>query len=123
MPPSVVMIVYGILTEQSIGKLFVAGIIPAIFIAILFIGAIYIYTWIDPDQGPIGEKVTFKQKVRSLKQLSDTIIIFLVVMGGLFVGWFTPGEAGGVGAFAVLVTCLIRRTLTWEAFEIGRAHV
>lgn len=116
MPPSVVMIVYGILTEQSIGKLFVAGIIPAIFIAALFVVAIYVYTWFEPQEGPIGEKVSTRDKIRSLSQLSDTLIIFVVVMGGLFVGWFTPGEAGGVGAFAVLVTCLIRRTLTWNAF-------
>jgi C4-dicarboxylate transporter DctM subunit len=116
MPPSVVLIVYGILTEQSIGKLFIAGIVPAVFIAVLFILAIALYTWIDPTQGPAGERVPWGQKIRSLSKLSDTLFIFFVVMGGLFTGWFTPGEAGAVGSFAVLVTALTRRTLTWEGF-------
>ena len=116
MPPSVVLIVYGILTEQSIGKLFIAGIVPAVFIAVLFILAIALYTWIDPTQGPAGERVPWGQKIRSLSKLSDTLFIFFVVMGGLFTGWFTPGEAGAVGSFAVLVTALTRRTLSWEGF-------
>jgi C4-dicarboxylate transporter DctM subunit len=116
MPPSVVLIVYGILTEQSIGRLFIAGIIPAIFISILFIIAIALYTWMDPAQGPAGERVPWGQKIRSLSKLSDTLFIFFIVMGGLFTGWFTPGEAGAVGSFAVLVTALTRRTLSWEGF-------
>jgi C4-dicarboxylate transporter, DctM subunit len=116
MPPSVVMIVYGILTEQSIGKLFVAGILPAIFITALFIVAISIYTAFSPKEGPAGEKFTWGEKFRSLSKLGDTLAIFAVVMGGLFTGWFTPGEAGAVGAFAVFVTALIGRNLTWAGF-------
>lgn len=116
MPPSVVMIVYGILTEQSIGKLFVAGILPAIFITVLFVIAIYAYTALSPEEGPRGEKVPWNQKLRSLAKLADTLVIFAIVMGGLFLGWFTPGEAGAVGAFGVLATCLVTRTLTWEGF-------
>jgi len=116
MPPSVVMIVYGILTEQSIGKLFVAGILPALFITALFIGAISIYTAYSPKEGPAGEKFSWRDKFRSLGKLGDTLVIFIIVMGGLFSGWFTPGEAGAVGAFAVLATALVRRTLTWAGF-------
>ena len=116
MPPSVVMIVYGILTEQSIGKLFVAGILPAIYISILFILAIAVYAWYSPNEGPAGEKATWGARFRSLAKLSDTLVIFLIVMGGLFMGWFTPGEAGAVGAFGVLVTVLAARSLTWEGF-------
>jgi C4-dicarboxylate transporter, DctM subunit len=116
MPPSVVMIVYGILTEQSIGKLFVAGILPALFISLLFIIAIYIYATLSPKEGPAGEWVTWKDKLRSLMGLGDTLVIFAIVMGGLFVGWFTPNEAGAVGAFAVLVVALLTRTLTWAGF-------
>lgn len=116
MPPSVVMIVYGILTEQSIGKLFVSGIIPAIFISILFIVSIRLYTAIDPRQGPAGEKVSWGDKIRSLTNLGETLFIFAIVMVGLFTGWFTPGEAGAVGAFGVLVTALVRRSLTWGGF-------
>lgn len=116
MPPSVVLIVYGILTEQSIGELFVAGIVPAIFITICFFGAIYIYAFLRKQEGPPGEKFTFKEKIKSLANMGETLAVFAIVMGGLFGGWFTPGEAGAVGAFGVLVTTVVRRQLTWEGF-------
>ncbi|MDQ7784848.1 MAG: TRAP transporter large permease [Desulfomonilaceae bacterium] len=116
MPPSVVMIVYGILTEQSIGKLFVAGIIPALFISVLFVIAISAYAMMAPNEGRPGEWVPWKAKIRSLTKLGETLAIFAIVMGGLFTGWFTPGEAGAVGAFGVLVTALARRSLSWEGF-------
>ncbi len=116
MPPSVVLIVYGILTEQSIGELFVAGIVPAIFITICFFCAIYIYASIRKQEGPPGEKFTFKEKIKSLANMGETLTVFAIVMGGLFGGWFTPGEAGAVGAFGVLVTTVARRQLTWEGF-------
>jgi len=116
MPPSVVMIVYGILTEQSIGKLFVAGIVPAIFMTVVFCVAIYLYCTYWPDQGPAGEKMTWRERFQTLSELGDILVIFIVVMGGLFVGYFTPTEAGGVGSFAVLVAALTRRSLTWQGF-------
>lgn len=116
MPPSVVMIVYGILTEQSIGKLFVAGILPALYISALFMIAIAIFAWYSPKEGPAGEKASWGVRLRSLTKLADTLVIFLIVMGGLFLGWFTPGEAGAVGAFGVLITALAARTLTWQGF-------
>jgi C4-dicarboxylate transporter DctM subunit len=116
MPPSVVMIIYGILTEQSIGKLFVAGILPAIWMSILFIIAIYLYALMAPEQGPAGEKFTWAARFHSLGKLADTLVIFLVVMGGLFTGFFTPTEAGAVGSFAVLIAALVRRNLNWASF-------
>jgi len=116
MPPSVVLIVYGVLTEQSIGKLFVAGIIPAILVTLLFIGAIYIRCSLDPEQGPPGERFTWKQKLRSLTHLGETLAVFVLVMGGLFIGLFTPTEAAGVGVFGVFAVSLINRQLTWQGF-------
>ncbi len=116
MPPSVVLIVYGVLAEQSIGALFVAGIIPAIVITILFVIAIYIWCWFAPDQGPCGEKFTVRQKIRSLTGMIDTLAVFILVMGGMFLGLFTPNEAAGVGAFGVLAVSLIRRQMTWKGF-------
>ncbi len=116
MPPSVVLIVYGVLAEQSIGELFVAGIVPAIVVTLLFILAIYIWCRISPIQGPPGEKFTWGQKLRSLSGMLDTLIVFVLVMGGLFAGLFTPTEAAGVGAFGVLAVSLIRRQLTWAGF-------
>lgn len=116
MPPSVVLIVYGVLTEQSIGALFVAGIIPAIIVTILFIIAIYIWCRYAPDQGPRGESFTWKEKIKSLLGMSETLVVFILVMGGLFIGLFTPTEAAAVGAFGVLVVSFFRRQLTWKGF-------
>jgi len=116
MPPSVVLIVYGVLTEQSIGALFVAGVIPAILMTILFIISIYIWCHYAPAQGPPGETFTWAEKIKSLTGTIDTLAIFLLVMGGLFIGLFTPTEAAAVGAFGVLIVSLIRRQLSWEGF-------
>jgi len=116
MPPSIVLIVYGILTEQSIGALFVAGIIPALFVTILFIISIYIRCRLNPEQGPVGETFAWGQKMKSLLGMGETLAVFVLVMGGLFIGLFTPTEAAAVGAFGVLAVSLIRRQLTWEGF-------
>jgi len=116
MPPSVVLIVYGVLTEQSIGALFVSGIIPAILMTILFIGCIYISCRLKPELGPPGRKFTLKEKLRSLTGMVDTLLVFIFVMGGMFIGLFTPTEAAAVGAFGVLVVSLLRRQMTWERF-------
>ncbi|MGD1971287.1 MAG: TRAP transporter large permease subunit, partial [Desulfobacterales bacterium] len=106
----------GVLTEESIGKLFAAGIMPAILVTILFIISIYIRCRFAPEQGPPGETFTWKAKLKSLNGLIDTLAVFGLVMGGLFFGFFTPTEAAAVGAFGVLVVSLIRRQLTWQGF-------
>lgn len=116
MPPSVVLIVYGILTEQSIGALFVAGVLPAILVTILFIISIYIICYFDPEQGPPGEIFTWKEKIKSLAGMGETLIVFILVMGGLFIGLFTPTEAAAVGVFGVLIVSFIHRQLTWQGF-------
>jgi C4-dicarboxylate transporter DctM subunit len=115
-PPSVIFIVYGIMTEQSIGKLFIAGLLPGFLLTILFILAIVIWTSLKPDLGPPGPKTTFREKIASLFGLAETILLFLLVMGGLFVGFFTPTEAGAVGAFGTLMLAVMRRTLSWKGF-------
>jgi C4-dicarboxylate transporter, DctM subunit len=114
MPPSVVLIVYGILTEQSIGRLFMAGIIPAIVVTILFIITIMIWCALAPEQGPAGESFSWKERFLSLLGMGEVVIVFALVMGGMFLGWFTPTEAAGVGVFGVLLASLVRRQLTWE---------
>jgi len=116
MPPSVVLIVYGILTEQSIGKLFVAGIVPAVFITILFAMAVWVYCYFAPAQGPACAAFSWRDRFASLAETGETMAVFLLVMGGLFAGVFTPTEAGAVGAAAVLIVALIRRQLTWAGF-------
>lgn len=116
MPPSVVLIIYGILTEQSIGKLFVAGILPAILVTILFIITISIWCALVPGQGPSGESFSWKVRLQSLLDLGETLAVFGLVMGGLFFGLFTPTEAAAVGVFGVLLASLLHRQLTWSGF-------
>ncbi len=116
-PPSVILIVYGIMTEQSIGKLFAAGFIPGIMEAVFYILTISIICKINPKLGPRGPKLAFKTKVAGLwGGTAETMLIFILVIGGLFGGWFTPTEAGGVGAALVLVLSLAMRRLNWQGF-------
>ncbi len=116
MPPSVVLIIYGILTEQSIGELFVAGIFPALLVTLLFIVSIYIRCTISPDQGPKGESFSWKEKFKALLGLGETLAVFTLVIGGIFQGFFTPTEAAAVGAFGVLLIAVVRRQITWAGF-------
>lgn len=116
MPPSVVLIIYGILTEQSIGQLFVAGILPALLITILFIISIYLQCFINPEYGPHGEKFTLSQKIIGLSGLIETIIIFALVIGGIFTGLFTPTEAAAIGTFGVLLIAVARKQISWQGF-------
>lgn len=114
MPPSVVLIVYGILTEQSIGALFLAGVVPAIFTTMLFAIAIWVVCVIDPAQGPKGEKFSLKEMIFSLGELWETLAVFLFVMAGLLTGLFTPTKSGAVGSMTILIIVLLRRRLSWE---------
>jgi tripartite ATP-independent transporter DctM subunit len=111
-PPSVVFIVYGILTEQSIVKLFAAGIIPGIILTGLFIVTVYIIAKRNVEAAPRGPKFDILTKLKSLGGLLEVIALFLLVVGGLFAGWFSPTEAGGIGAGGVIVISLLRRQLT-----------
>jgi len=115
-PPSVVFIVYGILTEQSIGKLFAAGILPGILLALLFILVIYLRVRHNPSLAPSGPKTSWDQRLRSLGGIFETLLIFVLVMGGLFFGIFTPTEAAAAGAFLTLVIAVIRGQLSWKGF-------
>ncbi len=116
MPPSVVLIIYGILTEQSIGALFVAGIFPALLVTLLFIVCIYIRCRISPEQGPPGERFAWSEKLKALLGLGETLVVFTLVIGGIFIGLFTPTEAAALGAFFMLVIALVRRQITWQGF-------
>jgi tripartite ATP-independent transporter DctM subunit len=115
-PPSTIFIVYGILTEQSIGKLFVAGILPGILLSFLFMMAIYLRVRKNPELAPAGPKTTFTQKIKSLSGIIEALIIFGFVMGGLFFGFFTPTEAAATGAFFTLLVSVVRRQLSWKNF-------
>jgi C4-dicarboxylate transporter DctM subunit len=111
-PPSLGFIMYGILTEESIGKLFMAGIFPGLLLAALFIAVILFITARQPKAGPPGPKTSFGEKVVSLKNTWPILVLFLLVLGGIYVGFFTPTEAGAVGAFGAIVITFISRRLT-----------
>jgi len=115
-PPSVVLIVFGIITEQSIGKLFLAGIIPGLMIAFFFICIIYIWCKINPALGPKGERSTWKQRFASVPEVLWVVGVFLLVIGGLMYGFFTPTEAGSVGTFAVLLLSVIKRDIGFKGY-------
>jgi C4-dicarboxylate transporter, DctM subunit len=116
-PPSGVFIIYGIMTEQSIGKLFMAGVLPGILLALLFMAAIYLWVRLQPSAAPKGEKVPFKEIMKALGGCAEILALLLLILGGLIIGWFTPTEAGAVGAFGALVLSLLRRQLTWHGFK------
>jgi len=115
-PPSVVLIIYGVLTQTSISKLYMAGFIPGVLLAGLFVATILIISIRNPKAGPAGPKTGFKDKVVSLKLTWPTVLLFLVVLGGIYMGVFTPTEGGAVGAFGALVITISMRRLNFKKF-------
>jgi len=115
-PPSILLVIYGILTEQSIGALFLAGFIPGILEAIFYMLTIYVLCRRNPMMGPIGESASFKQKLTSLKGVWGILLLFLIVIGGIYFGICTVIEAAGIGAFGAFLFALGRRELTWKRF-------
>jgi tripartite ATP-independent transporter DctM subunit len=115
-PPSVVLILYGIITEQSIGKLFLAGIIPGLLIASFFVVIIYAWAKIDPKVAPLSERSTWKARIRTLPEIIWVLLVFFVVVGGIMAGFFTPSEAAAVGTFALLILAFVRRDMTIKTY-------
>ncbi|MBM4340962.1 MAG: TRAP transporter large permease [Deltaproteobacteria bacterium] len=115
-PPSTVFIVYGIMTEQSIGKLFISGVLPGILLTIFFAGTVVFLCWRKPHIGPPGPPAERKEKLRAMTQVTETLILFLLAIGGLFLGWFSPTQAGAIGAGGALLIGLARRQLSWKSF-------
>lgn len=115
-PPSVGLIIYGLITGASIGRLFLAGILPGLLVAFSFVVTLVTWCKINPSLGPKGERSTWKARFASLPSVALVIGIFLVVVGGLMVGFFTPTEAGSVGAMAVLILAIVKKEITLQGF-------
>ncbi|MBW2237698.1 MAG: TRAP transporter large permease [Deltaproteobacteria bacterium] len=115
-PPSVVLIVIGLSTEQSIAKLFYGGIGAGIILAVLLILTVFILCSIYPDWGPVGPKTGFVEKIKALSGVFEITTLFLLVMFGLYFGFFTPTEAGAAGSFFAVVLCSLQGRLTWKGF-------
>lgn len=116
-PPSIIMVGYGILTETSIGALFIAGIIPGILMTIGYSVTIAVRCIINPELGPLGEKFTMREKVTSLTKVTPVFLTFIVVIGGIYGGIFTPTEAAGIGVLALMVISIVMRRLNWDNFK------
>jgi tripartite ATP-independent transporter DctM subunit len=115
-PPSVILIIFGISTQLSISKLFIAGIIPGLILALFF--ALVGYGWckIDPSVGPRADKFPWKERMATLPVNIWPLSIFIIIIGGLTMGVFSPTEAGSIGAFAVLILCLAKRDMGFHGF-------
>jgi C4-dicarboxylate transporter DctM subunit len=115
-PPSTIFIIYGIMTGQSIGKLFIAGVFPGLILATLFIIVIVLICWRNPSLAPAGAATSWRQRIAGLVGVSETLVLFALVIIGLFLGWFSPTQAGGAGAAGALLIGLATRQLTWQGF-------
>ncbi|MCD7819854.1 MAG: TRAP transporter large permease [Lachnospiraceae bacterium] len=116
-PPSTGLIMYGCLTTTSISELFIAGVIPGIIQVILFMGVAVFIAVRHPEKVPMSPKATVKERLSGIVKMSYLVIIFGVIIGGLYIGWFTPTEGAGVGAFLILILGVVRRRLTWEGIK------
>jgi tripartite ATP-independent transporter DctM subunit len=117
-PPSVVMVIYGILTEQNIGKLFIAGILPGLVAVVCYLAAVAVTVRIDAKAGPRGERVSWHERMVAIGDVWGVLILFLVVIGGIYGGIFTPTEAAGIGAGGGLVFLLLRKGFDWRELRV-----
>jgi C4-dicarboxylate transporter DctM subunit len=113
-PPSTIMVIYGVFTETNIGKLFAAGVVPGILGATLLCGAVAYTTWRDPTAGPPGQRTGWRERWLALKDVWAVAALFAFVMGGIYGGLFTATEGAGMGAFGAMTFALWRRALTWK---------
>jgi tripartite ATP-independent transporter DctM subunit len=116
LPPSVTLIIFGVITQVSIGRLFMAGVFPGLLIALFFGGVSYGWCKIDPTLGPSCPKFSWKERMLTLPGTMWPIIVFILIMGGMMKGLFSPTEAGSIGTFAVLLLCVVRRDLDFKGF-------
>ena len=117
-PPSVPLVIYGILTETDIRMLFIATVLPGLMLTLLFIGAVWVTVRLKPELGPPGQLRTLAQKFSALKGVWSVLLLFAGVMGGLYGGVFTATESAGMGAAGALAIALARRRMTWAKLAI-----
>jgi C4-dicarboxylate transporter DctM subunit len=115
-PPSTVLIVFGLLTEESIGKLFIAGVLPGILLSLFFAAVVFLICLRNPALGPPGAPTSWRKKLRATTGIIETLVLFALAIGGLFLGWFSPTKAGAIGAAGALIIGLARRELSWRGF-------
>lgn len=118
-PPSTILVIYGIVTETHIGKLFAAGVIPGLLCAAIMMGAVAFITWRDPTAGPAGERTSWRERLVAVRDIWGVALLVVVVLGGIYGGVFTATEGAGIGASGAFFFALARRALGWRAlFEV-----
>lgn len=118
-PPSTILVIYGIVTETHIGKLFAAGVLPGLLCAALMMLAVAFITWRDPAAGPAGRRASWRERLEASRGVWGVALLALLVLGGIYGGVFTATEGAGIGAFGAFVFAWLRRTLTWRVlFEV-----
>jgi tripartite ATP-independent transporter DctM subunit len=115
-PPSIILMIYGILTQQNIGELFIAGVLPGLLGLAMYMGVIYVIAVIKPEHAPRGDSVSAAERWASLGGVWPFVALFLLIIGGLYAGWFTATEAGGIGAGMALLIALAQRRMGWSRF-------
>jgi tripartite ATP-independent transporter DctM subunit len=115
-PPSVILVVYAIMTEQSIGKLFIAAILPACLAVAGYMTTIAIVVRRNPEAGPAGPKTSVAERLQSIKDIWAVALIFILVIGGIYRGWFTPTEGAAVGTFGTGMLAFLHGKMRWEGF-------
>jgi C4-dicarboxylate transporter, DctM subunit len=116
-PPSTIMVIYGIITETNIGRLFAAGILPGVLAVTLLCVAVQWVVWRDPKAGPAGVRCTWAERLTALRGIWGVVVLFVVSIGGIYAGVFTATEGAGIGAFGAFVFALARRALTWRVLR------
>jgi C4-dicarboxylate transporter DctM subunit len=116
-PPSTIMVIYGIITETNIGKLFAAGVLPGLMSALLMMGGIAWITWHDPLHAPAGDRSSWQQRWTALRGIWGVLLLVVVVLGGIYGGIFTATEGAGFGAAGAFLFALARRRLTWAVLH------
>jgi tripartite ATP-independent transporter DctM subunit len=115
-PPSIIMVIYGFMTDTDVGKLFIAGIIPGIIGILFYLGAISIVTHIDAKAGPACDPLPWARRLGALRGVSGVLALFALIFGGIYGGVFTPSEAAGVGAGGALLFALVRRSMSFAEY-------
>jgi C4-dicarboxylate transporter, DctM subunit len=116
-PPSTTMIIYGVLAEESIGQLFIAGIIPGIILTLMLIVPVILWCWWKPKYGPSGQSYTWKEKFRSIRNIWPTILVILAILGTIYFGIATPTESAGVGTFIMVILAMAFYRMRWKGLK------